>query len=65
MNISSSRDGFVDVVSMMGNFIYKDVSIKAEEDLQLSTTLLAEGLYIVRMRSGSQVSSKRLLIWKR
>ena len=65
VNISSSRDGFVDVVSMMGNFIYKDVSIKAEEDLQLSTTLLAEGLYIVRMRSGSQVSSKRLLIWKR
>lgn len=63
VNISSSMDGLVDVVSMMGKIIYKSIPIVAEKDLQLSTTSLAEGLYIIRVRSGNQVSSKRLLVW--
>ncbi len=63
VNIRSSADGVVDVVSVMGKYVFRNLTVKAQQDLSLDTRLLADGLYIIRLRSSNQVASKRLLVW--
>ena len=64
VNIRTSSSGLLDVISMMGKYVMKDVPIVANEILQLDSRLFADGVYIIRIRSGNSTTSKRMLVWK-
>ena len=62
--IAASSDIEIDIISLMGSYVYTGLKVKNNEPLMIDTSKLAKGIYIVQGSDGFNSTSEKLLVWR-